>query len=213
MLCLGSPPCLSTKRDRLQVEKNLFFRAPLLHDGFVFPGELFASGPSVENYRPLRLVVNGVSRKLRSSISSPKALNALPVSVVGLSPNEQIGKTPMQPLPFPGSVMAWGPYGLLSPLSFGHIDNGRTSSETSADMMAWTRRAEQALEAIYRPDGLNVGMNLGEAAGAGIEQHIHMHVLPRWKGDANFMTSVGETRIIPEAIEETYRKLREAFAQ
>jgi ATP adenylyltransferase len=83
-----------------------------------------------------------------------------------------------------------------------------TTEETSAEMMAWTRRAEQVLELIYRPDGLNLGMNLGEAAGAGIEQHIHMHVLPRWKGDANFMTSVGETRIIPEALEETYRKLR-----
>jgi ATP adenylyltransferase len=86
-----------------------------------------------------------------------------------------------------------------------------TTAETSAEIMKWTRRAEQVLESIYRPDGLNLGMNLGEAAGAGIEQHIHMHVLPRWKGDANFMTSVGETRIIPEALEETYRKLREAW--
>jgi ATP adenylyltransferase len=84
-------------------------------------------------------------------------------------------------------------------------------SETTAEIMAFTRRAEQVLESIYRPDGLNLGMNLGEAAGAGIEQHIHMHVLPRWKGDANFMTSVGQTRIIPEALEETYRKLREAW--
>jgi ATP adenylyltransferase len=86
-----------------------------------------------------------------------------------------------------------------------------TTAETTAEMMSLTRRAEQVLESIYRPDGLNLGMNLGEAAGAGIEQHIHMHVLPRWKGDANFMTSVGETRIIPEALEETYRKVREAF--
>lgn len=85
------------------------------------------------------------------------------------------------------------------------------SAETTSEMMSFTRRAEQVLEAAYRPDGLNLGMNLGEAAGAGIEEHIHMHVLPRWKGDANFMTSVGDTRIIPEALDETYRKLRDGF--
>jgi ATP adenylyltransferase len=80
-------------------------------------------------------------------------------------------------------------------------------------MMYLARRAEQYLEEAYRPDGLNLGMNLGEAAGAGIEQHIHMHVLPRWKGDANFMTTVAETRIVPESLDETYAKLREKFAQ
>lgn len=90
---------------------------------------------------------------------------------------------------------------------------GSAGADTATEMMAWTRRAEHVLESIYRPDGLNLGMNLGEAAGAGIEQHIHMHVLPRWRGDANFMTSVGETRIIPEALEETYCKLRDGFAK
>lgn len=79
----------------------------------------------------------------------------------------------------------------------------------TAEMMRLTRLAELALEEVYRPDGLNVGMNLGEAAGAGFEQHIHLHILPRWKGDANFMTSVGETRIIPEALEDTYAKLKQ----
>jgi ATP adenylyltransferase len=90
---------------------------------------------------------------------------------------------------------------------------GDATEDTSAEMMDITRRAEQVLQEAYRPDGLNLGMNLGEAAGAGIEQHIHMHVLPRWKGDANFMTSVGDTRIIPEALEETYAKLRDGFAK
>jgi ATP adenylyltransferase len=82
---------------------------------------------------------------------------------------------------------------------------------TTAEMMRFVRGAETAIQESYSPDGLNMGMNLGEAAGAGIEQHIHLHVLPRWKGDANFMTSVGETRVIPETLEETYRKVREAW--
>ena len=77
--------------------------------------------------------------------------------------------------------------------------------------MQLSRLAEGVLEEVYRPDGLNLGMNLGEAAGAGIQQHIHMHLLPRWNGDANFMTSVGETRVLPEALETTYAKLKRAF--
>lgn len=84
--------------------------------------------------------------------------------------------------------------------------------EVTAEMMRLARLAEENLEEVYRPDGLNLGMNLGEAAGAGIEQHIHLHVLPRWKGDANFMTTVGEVRIMPEALIETYRKLKPKFA-
>ena len=84
--------------------------------------------------------------------------------------------------------------------------------EVTDEMMRVARRAEENLEEIYRPDGLNLGMNLGEAAGAGIEQHIHLHVLPRWKGDANFMTTVGEVRIMPEDLSDTYRKLKPRFA-
>ncbi|HEX4231470.1 MAG TPA: HIT domain-containing protein [Bryobacteraceae bacterium] len=87
------------------------------------------------------------------------------------------------------------------------------AEETTQEMMYLLRRAEQYLEEAYRPDGLNMGMNLGEAAGAGIEQHIHMHVLPRWKGDANFMTTIGDTRVVPEVLEDTYAKLRAKFAQ
>ena len=83
----------------------------------------------------------------------------------------------------------------------------------SAEMMALARRSEQILEAIYRPDGLNMGLNLGEAAGAGIAQHLHLHVLPRWTGDANFMTTVAQTRVMPEALDETYTKLRTGFAE
>jgi len=87
----------------------------------------------------------------------------------------------------------------------------QVEEEAAGEMMSLTRFGEKALGEIYSPDGINLGMNMGEAAGAGIEQHIHMHVLPRWKGDANFMTSVGQTRIIPEVLPDTWDKLHGAF--
>ena len=86
------------------------------------------------------------------------------------------------------------------------------SLETLEEMMALARAAERNLRAIYRPQGFNIGMNLGECAGAGVAGHIHMHVVPRWPADSNFMTIVGETRVLPEAMEATYGKLLEAFA-
>ena len=79
------------------------------------------------------------------------------------------------------------------------------------EMILLTKFAQAKLSEIYSPHGLNIGMNLGESAGAGIAGHIHMHVLPRWTGDANFMTTIGETRIIPEDLSVTYRKLAGAF--
>ena len=85
--------------------------------------------------------------------------------------------------------------------------------ETVEEMMRLARASERILEEVYTPQGLNLGMNLGEAAGAGIEQHIHLHVLPRWMGDANFMTSVGETRVLPEDLTKTFGKLEKAFKQ
>ena len=90
---------------------------------------------------------------------------------------------------------------------------GDASEEAVSELMLTTRTAEKHLRAIYRPEGLNIGMNIGRAAGAGIAGHLHMHVLPRWTADANFMTTVGETRIIPEDIQVTYEKLARAFAQ
>jgi ATP adenylyltransferase len=83
--------------------------------------------------------------------------------------------------------------------------------DTVDEMMRLARDSERILEEIYKPQGLNVGMNLGEAAGAGIEQHIHLHVLPRWMGDANFMTSVADTRVIPEDLTQTFANLSRAF--
>ena len=82
---------------------------------------------------------------------------------------------------------------------------------TATELFALVRTADRKLREIYRPKGMNLGMNLGEAAGAGIAGHIHMHVLPRWIGDANFLTVIGETRILPEELAETYRKLKAVF--
>ena len=87
------------------------------------------------------------------------------------------------------------------------------AEEAALEMMQMARLSETAIENTYRPDGLNIGMNLGEAAGAGIAQHIHLHVLPRWKGDSNFMSTVGDTRIIPEALADTYRKLQDELTR
>jgi ATP adenylyltransferase len=70
---------------------------------------------------------------------------------------------------------------------------------------------ETTLRTVYRPDGINLGMNLGEAAGAGVAGHIHLHILPRWIGDTNFMTTVAETRVLPETLDVTWSRLRQAF--
>ena len=84
--------------------------------------------------------------------------------------------------------------------------------ETLGEMMLLAREVERHLRALYRPDGVNIGLNIGRAAGAGIAEHVHMHVLPRWIGDTNFMTATGETRILPETLEVTWERLRAEFA-
>ena len=81
------------------------------------------------------------------------------------------------------------------------------TEDVLAEMMGLVRQAEINLRAMYRPDGFNVGMNIGASAGAGVAGHIHMHVVPRWAGDANFMSTIGETRILPEELSTTYEKL------
>lgn len=80
--------------------------------------------------------------------------------------------------------------------------------ETRAEMMELTTQVTHVLTELYAPQGFNVGINLGEAAGAGIEAHIHIHIVPRWVGDVNFMTAVGETRVLPEVLEETWRRVK-----
>lgn len=83
--------------------------------------------------------------------------------------------------------------------------------ETTDELMDLTKRCQTALREAYQPSGFNIGMNLGGSAGAGIVDHIHIHVLPRWIGDTNFMTTVSNTRVIPEDLATTYRKLHGKF--
>jgi ATP adenylyltransferase len=85
------------------------------------------------------------------------------------------------------------------------------AKEITDEMMDLTKRSQTALREVYSPSGFNLGMNLGSAAGAGIADHLHIHLLPRWTGDTNFMTTVGETRVLPEALELTYSKLKQKF--
>jgi len=80
---------------------------------------------------------------------------------------------------------------------------------TSDELMDITKSSQRALGEVYQPEGFNLGMNLGKSAGAGVAEHLHMHVLPRWPGDVNFMTSVAQTRTIPEDLRTTYDKLRD----
>jgi ATP adenylyltransferase len=80
------------------------------------------------------------------------------------------------------------------------------------EMMRQAQRSERVLRAVYGPSGLNFGMNVGEAAGAGVAEHLHLHAVPRWAGDTNFMSVLAETRILPELLEESWRRLRAALA-
>jgi ATP adenylyltransferase len=95
---------------------------------------------------------------------------------------------------------------------YAHIGRlAEADDATWMEMMTLTRTAERAVQQAYKPEGINLGMNLGKSAGAGIADHIHMHVLPRWYADANFVSVIGETRVLPEALEDTYRKLKPLF--
>ena len=105
----------------------------------------------------------------------------------------------------------------IYPYTSGHLmivpyDHVATPAEADKkitdEFMDLTKAAQAAMSEVYSPDGINLGMNLGKAAGAGVDGHLHMHVLPRWVGDVNFMTAIGQTRTIPETLQTTYEKLR-----
>ena len=139
------------------------------------------------------------------------ALCALPVDAVS-SPEtlvvERTGTTV--------TVMNLYPYGsghlLVAPCRHVAELEGLSEQEAAAVMEA-TRRAVSAIKQAYSPDGVNVGINLGAAAGAGIPGHLHAHALPRWHGDTNFMTSVAEVRVLPEDLATGWAKLRAAWPQ
>jgi ATP adenylyltransferase len=93
-----------------------------------------------------------------------------------------------------------------------HAPNLATmTAEEQAELMKLTRHAEMALTEAYAPQGINIGINLGKPAGAGVLDHLHVHLVPRWNGDTNFMTAIGETRVLPEDLKASAAKLRPIF--
>jgi ATP adenylyltransferase len=99
-------------------------------------------------------------------------------------------------------------------MPYAHLDRLAALPVAAAhELIDLAQRTEKALEKLYRPQGFNFGMNLGQAAGAGVAGHLHLHALPRWLGDTNFMTTVAETRILPEELETTWKRMRAAFAE
>jgi len=99
---------------------------------------------------------------------------------------------------------------LVLPLRHAGTLGGLTADE-SAELWSATLQAVSTIETAYEPDGLNMGANLGRAAGAGLPSHVHLHVLPRWSGDTNFMTSVAEARVMPETLQLSWKKLTDAW--
>ena len=96
------------------------------------------------------------------------------------------------------------PYAHLSSLA-------ALNTETARELIDLAQQSERALQDVYHPHGFNMGLNLGQAAGAGVAEHLHLHALPRWSGDTNFMAVVAETRVLPEDLSVTWQRLREAF--
>nr|WP_158944483.1 HIT domain-containing protein [Granulicella sp. S190] len=102
--------------------------------------------------------------------------------------------------------------GHLLLVPYQHLDSlAALATDVAGELISLAQRSEVALREVYRPGGINMGLNLGEAAGAGIADHMHLHALPRWSGDTNFMTVTAETRVLPESLDVTWARLRPAF--
>jgi ATP adenylyltransferase len=102
--------------------------------------------------------------------------------------------------------------GHLMVVPFDHISSLEELDQTTrAELMELTSQCMVVLKKLYRPQGFNVGANIGVAAGAGVPGHVHIHIVPRWGGDTNFMSTLGETRVLPEALDETYKRVRGGF--
>ncbi len=97
-------------------------------------------------------------------------------------------------------------------IPYAHLDTlAALPTPTLQEMAALTQKLEGVLRSLYKPDGMNIGMNVGRAAGAGVAGHVHMHAVPRWIGDTNFASVIGETRIVPEELDATWQRLAAAF--
>lgn len=108
--------------------------------------------------------------------------------------------------PYNGGHLLVCPYRQIADL------NGLTDDELT-DLMKLTRRCQNVLKKVMNPDGFNIGLNLGRVAGAGIVEHLHVHIVPRWQGDTNFMPVLANTNVVPEALQDLAAKLRKGFAE
>jgi ATP adenylyltransferase len=108
--------------------------------------------------------------------------------------------------PYNNGHLMVAPYAHIASLE--DLDN-----PTLTELMALTRRALRVLRAAYRPEGFNIGVNIGRVAGAGVADHVHQHIVPRWNGDTSYITTLGQTRVIPEWIDQTYAHLREVWQE
>jgi ATP adenylyltransferase len=99
-------------------------------------------------------------------------------------------------------------------LPYAHIDRlAKLATDAAHELMDLAQQTERVLQQLYLPHGFNFGLNIGHAAGAGVAGHIHLHAMPRWTGDTNFMTTIGETRVLPEDLETTWKRMRQAFSE
>ncbi len=103
--------------------------------------------------------------------------------------------------------------GHLMVIPFSHVSNlNDLDKETRTEMFELLNYSTEVVKEIYQPEGFNLGANIGEAAGAGIEAHVHLHIVPRWIGDTNFMSSTANTRVIPEALEDSFQRIKEVWS-